>query len=164
LETLIIKETLQSKLNTGIEPAVDFLYNSYSSMLYGYVLQFVPDKKEAEKVLVLIFGKLSARLQEACNSTLSVYCWMQVEARKVILEYKEQSTNGQGRRPDMAAANNTYYLTLLQEASDEQRTVFSELFLKGRDREELAGQLQQTVHDITRLLKESLLIMRKNLQ
>jgi hypothetical protein len=166
LETLIIKETLRSKLNTGVEPAVDFLYNSYSSMLYGYVLQFVPDKKEAEKVLVLVFGKLSARLQEACNSPLSVYCWMQVEARKVILEYKDQAVNGHAGQPDAAAAGSqhAYYLSLLQEASDDQRMVFSELFLKGRDREELAGQLQKTVHDITRLLRESLLIMRKNLQ
>lgn len=135
-------------------------------MLYGYVLQFVPDKKEAEEVLVVIFGKLSARLQEACNSTLSVYCWMQVEARKVILEYKDEAANGHNAHADAATANSqyAYYLTLLQEASDEQKTVFSELFLKGRDREELAGQLQKSVHDITRLLKESLLIMRKNLQ
>lgn len=165
LETHIIKETLQSKLNTGIEPAVDFLYNSYSAMLYGYVLQFIPDRKEAETVLVLIFGKLSTRLQEACNAASSVYCWMQVEARKVILEYKGQPDNGHPKQADthISDSQHAYYLTLLQEASDEQKMVFSELFLKGRDREELAGQLQKTEQDIVRLLKESLLIMRKNL-
>lgn len=165
METLIIKETLKSKLNVGVEPAVDFLYTNYSSMLYGYVLQFIPDNKEAEKVLVLIFGTLAARLQEACNSTLSVYCWMQVEARKIILEYKKKGSNGTKSQPLTTAQNkNASYLSLLQDASDEQRLVFSEIFLHGREKEELANQLQKNVHDISRLLKESLVIMRKNLQ
>lgn len=136
-------------------------------MLYGYVLQFVPDRKEAEKVLVLIFGTLASRLQEACNSNLSVYCWMQVEARKVILEYKKQR-NGNGASNDQPPASgqpkNADYLSLLQDASDEQRLVFSEIFLHGREKEELANQLQKNVHDISRLLKESLIIMQKNLQ
>lgn len=161
MENLITKETLRSILDTGLEPAVNLLYSQYSSMLYGYVLQFIPDRKEAGKVLVLVFGSLATRLQEACNSTLSVYCWMQVEARKIILEYKKQHA---GDRP---ATNgrpaNDYYLSLLQEASEEQRFVFSELFLQGRGKEELAQQLQKNIHDINRLLNESLLIMRSKL-
>lgn len=165
METLIIKETLKSKLNAGVEPAVDFLYTNYSSMLYGYVLQFIPDSKEAEKVLVLIFGTLAPRLQEACNSTLSVYCWMQVEARKVILQYKRQQPDGANGQPPINGHNkNAAYLSLLRDASDEQRLVFTEIFLHGRGKEELANQLQKDVHDISRLLKESLLIMQKNLQ
>jgi hypothetical protein len=158
LDTIVVKETLQSKLDTGIGPAVDFLYNNYSSPLYGYILQFVPDKGQAEKVLVLVFRHLAARLQEACHSPLSVYCWMQVEARKVILEYKKQATL------PVAGPKQAYYLRLLSDASEEHKTVFSELFLEGRDKEELANQLQKTVHDVNRLLNESLLIMRKNLQ
>jgi len=158
LETLIAKETLQSKLSIGVGPAIDFLYDNYSAMLYGYVLQFIPDRQEAEKMLVLIFGDLSARLPEACTSPLSVYCWMQVEARKVILAYRQASVNGQA-----TSSGDTYYLTLLQHASDQQKRVFSELFLKGRDKEELAGEMQITVQDINRLLKESLLVMRNNL-
>lgn len=167
METLITKETLKSKLNEGIKPAVDFLYTNYSSMLYGYVLQFVPDQKEAEKVLVLIFGKLAARLQQAFASSLSLYCWMQVEARKIILEYKKQQQEANGadqQSPAIAHNHSTYYLSLLQDASEEQRLVFSEIFFHGREKEELAAQLQTNVQDISRLLMESLLIMRKKLQ
>lgn len=167
MQTLITKETLQSKLNDGIKPAVDLLYTNYSSMLYGYVLQFIPDRKEAEKVLVLIFGTLAARLQQAFTSSLSIYCWMQVEARKIILDYKQQHQDA-GRLEQVmttsAANNNPYYLSLLKDASAEQRLVFSEIFLHGRDKEALALQLNKNVDDINRLLRESLLIMRKNLQ
>ena len=165
MRTLITKETLKSKLNEGVEPAIDLLYTNYSSMLYGYVLQFIPDNKEAEKVLVLIFSTLSTRLEEACTATLSIYCWMQVEARKVILEYKKQRTSGVN---DAQAANghdnDAYYLSLLQDATHEQQLVFREIFLHGREKEELATQLQKNVHDISRLLNESLLIIRKKLQ
>ncbi len=165
METLIIKETLKSKLNTGVEPAVDFLYSNYSSMLYGYVLQFIPEEKEAEKVLVLVFSTLSARLHEACASTLSVYCWMQVEARKIILEYRKQKAHGTNGQPHPApAGKNAYYLSLLKDASEEQRLVFSELYLHGREKEDLATQLQRDVQEISRLLRECLLIMQKNMQ
>lgn len=165
METLITKETLQSKLNEGVEPAIELLYANYSSMLYGYVLQFIPDNKEAEKVLVLIFSTLATRLEEACKTTLSIYCWMQVEARKIILEYKKQDANGTNvTQPAEEYHNNAYYLSLLQDATDEQRLVFREIFLHGREKEELAIQLQKQVQDISRLLTESLLIIRKKLQ
>lgn len=164
MENLTTKETLKSKLDVGVEPAIGFLYSRYSSMLYGYVLQFIPDQKEAEKILVLIFGSLATRLQEACHSTLSVYCWMQVEARKIILEYKKQQAGNTSAQPTNGRPNNVYYLSLLQEASEEQRFVFSEIFLHGREKEELAQQLQKNVHDISRLLNESLLIMGKKVQ
>ena len=163
METLITKETLKSELNAGVEPAIDLLYNSYGSMLYGYVLQFVPDRKEAEKVLVLIFGTLAARLHEAFDSPLSIYCWMQVETRKLVLEYKKQVA-GNSTSQTRSYDKNAYYLTLLQDASHEQRLVFGEIFLHGRRKEELAAQLQTNVHEISRLLNESLLIIRKNLQ
>jgi hypothetical protein len=165
LETPIFKETLKSKLNAGVGTAVDFLYNSYGSMLFGYILQFIPDNKEAGKVLVLVFDKIAARLQEACTSSLSVYCWMQVEARQVILEYQRQlSSNNNGRQPVTQEYNKSaYYLSLLEGASDEQRLVFKEIFLLGREKEDLANQLQKNVHEISRLLKESLVIMRKNI-
>lgn len=166
MEPLTIKETLKSKLNEGIEPAVDFLYSCYGSMLYGYVLQFIPDNKEAEKMVVLVFGTLAARLQQAFTSPLSVYCWMQVEARKIILEYKKKNQAINSTVQQAISTTNhphTYYLSLLQDASDEQRFVFSQIFLHGRDKEALAAQLQKHVNDINRLLKESLLIMSEKL-
>jgi hypothetical protein len=163
LETLITKETLKSKLNAGVEPAIELLYTNYSPMLYGYILQFVPEQKEAEKVLVLVFGTLATRLQDAFGSPLSIYMWMQVEARKLILEYKKQRPVN-GAQQNGGYNKNAYYLTLLRDASPEQRMVFSEIFLHGRSKDELAVQLQTNVHDINRLLNESLLIIRKNLQ
>lgn len=164
METLIIKETLKSKLSVGVAPAVDYLYTNYSSMLYGYVLQFIPDEGEAGRMLTLIFNNLAGRLEEACNATLSVYCWMQVEARKLILEHKKDQQTKINGVAVPGFARQTYYLKLLRGATEEQVTVFSEMFLNGRTKEEVATQLNVNAHEVDRLLKESLLLLQKNLQ
>lgn len=164
METLIIKETLKSKLSVGVEPAVDYLYSNYSSMLYGFVLQFIPDQAEAEEVLTMIYDNLAGRLEEACNATLSVYCWMQVEARKLILEYKQQKENRLNGHAVPGFKPQAYYLKLLKGATDEQIDVFTEMFLHGQSKDVVATQLNKTAHEVDRLLKESLLILQKNLQ
>src|ERR1700761_4236626 len=94
LETTITKAILKHKLYSGIQPAIELLYGRYGGMLYSFVLQFIPDRKEAEDLLVNIFQKLTTQLQDACQSPLSVYCWMQVEARKIILDYSRSRQHG----------------------------------------------------------------------
>jgi hypothetical protein len=147
-------------------------------MLYSFVLQFIPDRKEAEDLLVNIFQTLTTRLQEACQSPLSVYCWMQIEARKIILDHTQCQTD----RPDNGQEEQTgtgeeltglleadirqfpsSYLTLLRRATEEQQWVFRELFLHGRQKEELALQLSQDGAYIDRVLRESLGIIRDHL-
>lgn len=147
----------------GVEPAVDYLYSNYSSMLYGYVLQFIPDPSEAEKVLALIFTRLAGRLDEACNATLSVYCWLQVESRKLILEYKRKNELPVNGHTSNGQPKNAYYLSLLHNATEEQRTVFIEMFMNGGGKEEVATKLNKSVQEVSRLLKESLIILQKNL-
>src|SRR5882757_5073720 len=93
LEGPITKDALQKELYCGQQLAIQLLYTRYNGMLYGYVLQFVPDKLKAEGLLVTIFSRLASRLQEACDSNLSIYCWLQVEARKIILEYIRENKN-----------------------------------------------------------------------
>lgn len=157
LETTITKDILKNELYSGEQPAVELLYSYYGGMLYGYLLQFVSDKREAEELLASIFSRLSARLGEALNSNLSIYCWLQVEARKIALEYTRPTGNEQNSH------NNAYYFGLLEEASPEHQWVFRELFLYGRKKEELAVQSGREPEYINGLLRECLLIIRKKL-
>ena len=157
LEKTITKDILKSELNSGEKPAIELLYTRYGGMLYSYLLQFVPDKGEAEELLVNVFSRLGGRLQEAFESDLSVYCWLQVEARKLVLE----STRKEKSRED--GQDKAYYFLLLDEASAEHQWVFRELFLYGREKEELALQVDKDPAYITALLRECLLIIRKKL-
>jgi len=152
LEQTITKDILKNKLYSGEQPAADLLYTCYGGMLFSYILQFVPDRREGEDLLVNIFSRLATRLQEACDSNLSIYCWLQIEARKIILEH-----------PFVAGQENVYYFSLLNEATQEHRWVFKELFLHGRQKEEVALQVGKEPAYIGGLLRECLLIIRKKL-
>ena len=157
MEKTITKDILKNELYSGERPAAELLYSRYGGMLYSYLLQFVPDRGAAEDMLVNVFSRLAARLPEAMDSNLSIYCWLQVEARKIILEHAlpDRKANGE---------NKAYYFALLAEASPEHQWVFRELFLYGRKKEELAAQAGKDSDYITALLRECLLTIRKKLR
>jgi DNA-directed RNA polymerase specialized sigma24 family protein len=167
LEKTITKDILKNKLYSGQQPAMELLYSRYSAMLFSYILQFVPDKAEAEYLLIDIFSRLTPKLQQACDSSLSIYCWLQVEARKIILEYnRSQGSEGMSVLEPMHVVDGrskVNYFSLLQDASPEHQWVFRELFINGREKEELARQAGMDLAYIGRLLKESLLIIREKL-
>lgn len=167
MEQTITKDILKNELYGGQRPAVELLYTRYSGMLYSYILQFVPDRAEAGVLLVDIFSQLTPQLQKAFDSCLSIYCWLQVEARKIILEYMVKS-NGQSdlavRHSLNGGHNKAYYFSLLEECSPEHQWVFRELFIHGRKKEELAAQSGKDLAHISGILRECLLIIRKNLE
>jgi hypothetical protein len=163
LEQSITKEILRTELQAGEQPAIEFLYSRYGSMLFAYILQFAPEWSKAESLLITIFSSLSRRLEDACNSTLSVYCWLQVEARKIILESGGLTPSALSPGEGLLAGHRTCYSGLLHDASPEQQQVFRELFVHGRQKEDLARQMGKEVADIDILLRDSLQWMRKRL-
>jgi DNA-directed RNA polymerase specialized sigma24 family protein len=171
LDQTITKDILRSELYGGERPAAELLYSRYSGMLYSYILQFVPDRTEAGTLLVDIFSRLTLQLQEAFDSSLSVYCWLQVESRKIILEYIQNKGQADGPSSAELAASNlrrgpktaALYFLLLEDAPPEHQWVFRELFLYGRSKEDLALHSGKDLAYVSRLLRECLGMIRKNL-
>jgi hypothetical protein len=167
VKNTITKDILRNELYAGQQPAIELLYSRYGGMLFSYILQFVPDRSEAGTLLVEVFARLTPQLQKAFDSSLSLYCWLQVETRKIILERRAGDDEGrpvhQEQIPFMGGHSKTYYFSLLEEASPEQQWVFRELFIYGRSKEELAVSSGRDMTYISRLLRECLLIIRKNL-
>ncbi len=166
MKNTITKDILKNELYAGKRPAIELLYSRYGGMLFSYILQFVPDRGEAGTLLVEIFSRLTPQLQEAFDSSLSIYCWLQVEARKIILEQRGND-NGEPVRqeqiPFAGGHSKTYYFSLLEEASPEHQWVFRELFIYGRSKEELAVRSGKDMVYIGSILRECLVIIRKNL-
>lgn len=160
------KEILKNELFSGHQPVVELLYARYSGMLFSYILQFTEDKKEAGSLLVDVFSRLTPRLPSAFDSHLSVYCWLQVETRKIILEHFRKRPKGHSRGNVIPAGgyDKAFYFSLLEEATPEHQWVFRQLFVLGRQKEELARESGKDPDHIARLLRESLLIIRKNLR
>lgn len=150
---------------SGDIPPAELLYNRYGAMLFSYVQQFVSSRTEAENLLVNIFARVVSRLDAAFESSLSFYCWLQIEARKIILEGRGQgreSVSGESGEA-IPGDNRAFYFSLLGDASTEHQWVFRELFIQGREREELARELSKDQAYIEDLLKECMQIIRKKL-
>lgn len=159
LENTLNKAILKNQLSFGKETAIGLLYARYGAMLFEFVTQFVPEKTAAEQALVTIFEKISLRLQEAFHSPLGVYCWMQQEARKILIEYRSQQLNEHNNIP----CNSRGYLQLLQDSSEDHRRVFQEVYYNGKKKDELAKTLGMEPVVINQLLQECLLTIRKRL-
>jgi len=185
LEKTITKDILKSELHAGGRPAAELLYARYSGMLYSYILQFVPDRTQAGTLLVDIFSRLTVRLQEALDSQLSIYCWLQVESRKMLMQYVESNgiepkgragrttgptAEGQSFAGFASGANlndspktRTLYFSLLEDAPPEHQWVFREMFLYGRSKEDLALQSGKDLAYVSRIFRECLSMISKNL-
>ena len=152
-----------------IPSATELLYNKYGGMLFSFILQFEADRQRAAGLLAEVFSKLHYRIEEACNSNQSLYCWLQAEARMIILESRRRGASGAmgirpGRLDDFSiSGTHDHYFALLREATVEQRWVFRELYIQGRSRDELAKEVNRDRGYIDTLLRESLLIIRKKL-
>jgi len=170
LEETITKDLLRTELYIDGRPAGEMLYSRYGGMLYSYILQFVPET-EAGALLVDIFSRLTPQLKEAFDSSLSVYCWLQIETRKIVLEHVQKRGvavganigGGPGTRAGRGTGLPASYFSLLEDAPSEHQWVFRELFLYGLSKEELAQQSGKDLTYISRLLRECLGMIRKNL-
>ena len=163
MEKTITKDILRDELFSGGKPAAELLYNRYGGMLFSYIRQFVSSRTEAESLLVNIFSRLASRLEAAFDSSLSVYCWLQIEARKIILEHRQRETGNVFPMASGPEEMRTYYFSLLEDASPDHRWVFKELFINGRQREELAGEVNKDQAYIGDLLRECMLIIGKKI-
>jgi hypothetical protein len=100
-------------------------------------------------------------LNEAFDSSLSVYCWLQIESRKIILEHlRKRGDEAAGDRGPAVAAS---YFSLLEDALPEHQWVFREVFLYGKSKEDLALESGRDLSYVTQLLRECLGMIRKNL-
>ena len=146
---------------------MEVIYNRYGGMLFSYILQFLPDRAESGSLLAEIFSRLAPRLQDAFDSSLSIYCWLQVEARKIVLDYVQDKNNGGSQeryRPAAGVNSKAYYSGLLSEASPEHQYIFREVFIHGQDKEAVALREGKDPVYVGRILRECLLIIRKQLE
>ena len=134
------------------------LYESYSAMLLGYMLEVVKDRKLAEECMVQLFCDISqnfdARDWESGNS----WCRLQRLAQRKLNTFTSAFSQCKPTTlgVTMSFAQNNY-LKLL---NDEQRQVFCAIYYHRKPVSEVSKELNIT-EDLTRkTLKEAFAIMR----
>ena len=152
---IVTKNTLKQTLRRGDgKEAVALLYSRYGPMLYGYILKLVPEQKEAEKILVSLFARLPGQMDDAFQSQLSIYSWLQGRARELVLIHNHVRHEN---------ATFTECLLLLTGESEMIQSTFLEIYLKGKSRKEVAMMLDITEGEVTKNLFTALSIIRKKI-
>ncbi len=67
MKTVYSESELVAALKTGSPLAFEFLYDTYSPALYGYLLQMGEDKLAAEKILIRTFIRMKSHFKELTN-------------------------------------------------------------------------------------------------
>jgi hypothetical protein len=149
------KRLLREALTQNVHAALKFLYGKYSAMLFSHILAFMPSREKSEEVFLDLFTHVATRerLEAALNSPASLYCWLQAEARHLIIT----------RYADFITDHVSCYTDLLQSAPPEQKAVFSAIYLHGKSTKQVATELGEDECTIKNLLMEALRNMHKQL-
>lgn len=155
------------KKETGLYqiPSGKSLYDQYGAMLYGYILQFIPDKEVADQSLINIFSHIYTHIDEGIRSSQGIVIWMLGEARKLLIpQLKPQKTQVENEKVIDKESNRDTFNVLFNHVSEQQKYLFIESYYKGRPIEQIAQEINLAPEKTAELLKATLLTLRKALQ
>jgi DNA-directed RNA polymerase specialized sigma24 family protein len=136
------------------------LYNSYASMLLGYLAEALKDKQVAEQYLVDIFNELQfAQIQAITKPGVNTYCQLQMIARKKLAQYLAAVSDcaDDAKKPLGVVISSNKFVDMM---SPEQQIVFCSVHYHGKTTTGLSAELNKPEAEIKRILKESFTIIR----
>lgn len=136
------------------------LYNSYSSMLLGYLYEALKNKPVAEQYLVDIFNELQfADIQAITKPGVNTFCQLQIMARKKLASYLATVNDcaDEAKKPKGIVINGNKFIDMM---SQEQQIVFCGVHYHGKTATRLSEELLKPESEIKRILKESFTIIR----
>lgn len=143
----------------GVQTRQD-LYNSYGSMLLGYLFEVTKSKPVAEQYLVDIFNGLQfTDIQAITKPGVNTFCQLQVIARKKLASFLETVVEcaDPAVKPKTLPEQSNKFTDLME---PEQRQVFCGIHYHGKSAGILAAELNKTEEAIRQILKESFNVIR----
>ncbi len=147
--------------NKSSSLAIGKLYDDYSALLYGYILEVVNDQQIAEKYLVTVFEELPKYLDEMVGPRNNIYNRLQLLTRKLMADFFEtmpgranitgNSYNNQLLRPNK----------FLESMAHDEQLVFCNIHYHGKSITTLAIELKKAEGEIKKLLRKALVALRK---
>jgi len=146
-------------LPNGVQTRQD-LYNSYGSMLLGYLFEATKSKPIAEQYLVDVFNGLQfTDIQAITKPGVNTFCQLQVIARKKLTSFLETVVEcaDPAAKPKTLPEQSNKFTDLM---GPEQRQVFCGIHYQGKSTSTLAAELNKTEEAIRQILKESFNVIR----
>jgi hypothetical protein len=145
----------QTHLTDNKMQATHSLYERYSSMLLGYIVEVVKDRVTAEQCLVSVFNELPAHVHEV-NSWVTLLLF----AKKRLSNFTGTTQSGELN----ADGNNGMVISnrFVNSMTHEQQLIFCGVYYHHKAVGVLAKELDSTEENIRKVLKQAFAIIRKN--
>jgi len=130
------------------------IYNLTSSHVYGLIFRVVDEEQKATKVLKAVYRRLWEQRHEIQKKSLDPLDWLRATAHRYAMDYKMTNsilseTPSISRKEEGGDPCRLQMLNL----SEDEKTLFTQAYLKGRTLSEISLERQQNEKDISRALK-----------
>lgn len=150
------EEELVTSLKNGNQNALGFLYDNYSSALFGVILRIVESEQNAEDILQEVFVKIWKNIASYDRSKGKLYTWLINIARNSAIDSlraKDHKLKSQIQSLDNSVRSiNKQYSTaihpdhiglkaLVNKMKPEYKQLIDKLYFEGYTQEEAAKEL-----------------------
>ncbi len=157
---------------------LEYLYDHYSSALYGVILRIVQRPDVAEEVLQDVFLKIWGKFDNYDEAKGKLFTWMVNIARNQAIDKtrskeisKEKKTTAIEKSVNTIEAENFVeqhaetigVIDLLKDLSDDQKIVVEYLYLKGYTQQELSDELAIPLGTVKTRLRLAMIQLRLTL-
>ena len=157
--------------------AFSYLYENYSSALYGIILPIVQEAEQANDILQEVFLNIWRKIETYDPTKGRLFTWMLNIARNASIDTLRSKSFQNSRKNQPLADNvnwNRYSQTqnvdniglkkILENLKDEQRTLVELAYFKGYTHEEIAAMEGIPLGTVKTRIRAALIQLRNYLQ
>ncbi|MFZ1809485.1 MAG: sigma-70 family RNA polymerase sigma factor [Cyclobacteriaceae bacterium] len=175
----IDEKELVKRLKSKNSASLDYLYDHYSSALYGIISRIIANEDVAEEVLQDVFLKIWNRIEQYDPDKGRLFTWMLNLARNQAIDKtrskeisKSKKTTPidhfvstiEGRGSSKQNVDAIGLTDVLDKLSEDQKFVVTYLYLKGYTQSELAKEFDIPLGTVKTRLRMAMIALRTQLK
>ncbi len=135
------------------------VYNRYSGMMLGYLVDIVKDRQLAENYLVEIFSDFQSGVNSQFVSEQSLWTQLQQLAKSKLLSFIHSKHDCRAFEEDIHSKW-TKIGSQLATLTAKQRAVFCGMYYHQKPAKVIAGEINESEEKVKQILKEVFIVIR----
>ena len=175
-ETRLTETELIATIRNGDAKAMEYLYDNYSSALFGVIYRIVPDQETAEEILQEVFVKVWQNAASFDATKGRLYTWMLNIARNLSID-KTRSAEFKSGKKTITIENSVHSINkehstefeidqmdmkqLVERLRPEQKELIDLIYFYGMTQAEAAAKLKIPLGTVKTRVRAAITELRK---
>lgn len=129
-------------IKNGDREAISLLYDAYAPAMYGRILKIIPHNEKAENILASLFINLSHTIKIYNAEATSLFIWLLNMATNKSIEALNIYRVKHDVKESSLQTNDATMTTYVNKLAIFERTIFSLIYFRGFNVNEIASLLQ----------------------